>query len=310
MPVRERESYHTTLRLQSGARMERPATVFIWLAEGFRWTKAECTQQEGALTTTYSFLADARRFCAKINWYLELFMIHSTFTKAPFPAEEKQPQSIMLPPPCFTVGSGSGLPPTPLDRLTSPRDRKPPPMDGVTPPSICPSIPSDVTVMAESEPCIEDVQAPLYWALQACRHTVKKQICDDVERRLMLFENMWKSGKLSPLVKRRMHRLSQAGRSTSSFLCPNMVKIKRKLWLHAYLSAQGPVTPAIQLKSKNWDTADEIHRGLMVDHITEVSQWMVGVKRLIAEARNLNPELLQTGDLGQNEINNCPEPES
>ncbi|XP_051536595.1 steroid receptor RNA activator 1 isoform X6 [Myxocyprinus asiaticus] len=274
MPVRERESYHTTLRLQSGARMERPATVFIWLAEGFRWTKAECTQQEGALTTTYSFLADARRFCAKINWYLELFMIHSTFTKAPFPAEEKQPQSIMLPPPCFTVGSGSGLPPTPLDRLTSPRDRKPPPMDGVTPPSICPSIPSDVTVMAESEPCIEDVQAPLYWALQACRHTVKKQICDDVERRLMLFENMWKSGKLSPLVKRRMHRLSQ------------------------------------ELKSKNWDTADEIHRGLMVDHITEVSQWMVGVKRLIAEARNLNPELLQTGDLGQNEINNCPEPES
>ncbi|XP_051955332.1 steroid receptor RNA activator 1 [Xyrauchen texanus] len=162
------------------------------------------------------------------------------------------------------TGSGSGFPPTPLDGLPLPRDRKPPPMDGVTPPSICPSIPSDVTMMAESEPCIEDVQAPLYWALQACRHTVKKQICDDVERRLMLFENMWKSGKLSPLVKQRMHRLSQ------------------------------------ELKSKNWDTADEIHRGLMVDHISEVSQWMVGVKHLIAEARNLNPELLQTGDLGQN----------
>lgn len=31
----------------------------------------------------------------------------------------------------------------------------------------------------------------------------------------------------------------------------------------------------------------------MVDHVTEVSQWMVGVKRLIAETRKLSPEPLQ-----------------
>ncbi len=31
-------------------------------------------------------------------------IIPSTLTKAPVPAEEKQPQSVMLPPPCFTVG--------------------------------------------------------------------------------------------------------------------------------------------------------------------------------------------------------------
>lgn len=30
----------------------------------------------------------------------------------------------------------------------------------------------------------------------------------------------------------------------------------------------------------------------MVDHVAEVSQWMVGVKRLIAETRNLKPEVL------------------
>lgn len=30
----------------------------------------------------------------------------------------------------------------------------------------------------------------------------------------------------------------------------------------------------------------------MVDHVAEVSQWMVGVKRLIAETRNLKPEIL------------------
>ncbi len=51
----------------------------------------------------FSFLTDAWRFCAKIAWYLELFIIPSTLTKAPVPAEEKQPQSMMLPPPCFTV---------------------------------------------------------------------------------------------------------------------------------------------------------------------------------------------------------------
>ncbi len=51
----------------------------------------------------FSFLAEAWRFCANIDWYMELFIIPSTLTKAPVP-EEKQPQSVMLLPPCFTVG--------------------------------------------------------------------------------------------------------------------------------------------------------------------------------------------------------------
>lgn len=37
-------------------------------------------------------------------WYLELFIIPSTWTKALVPAEEKEPQITMLPPPCFTMG--------------------------------------------------------------------------------------------------------------------------------------------------------------------------------------------------------------
>ncbi|KAI3352523.1 hypothetical protein L3Q82_005468 [Scortum barcoo] len=49
-----------------------------------------------------SFLTEVGRFCANTDWYLELFIIPSTLTKAPVPAEEKQPQSMMLPPPCFT----------------------------------------------------------------------------------------------------------------------------------------------------------------------------------------------------------------
>lgn len=43
-----------------------------------------------------------------------------------------------------------------------------------------------------------------------------------------------------------------------------------------------------ELSSHQWDAADDIHRSLMVDHVTEVSQWMVGVKRLIAEKRSLS----------------------
>lgn len=48
------------------------------------------------------------------------------------------------------------------------------------------------------------------------------------------------------------------------------------------------------MQTGHLDSADELHRALMVDHVTEVSQWMVGVKRLIAETRKLSPELLES----------------
>lgn len=60
-------------------------------------------------------------------------------------------------------------------------------------------------------------------------------------------------------------------------------------------SAGGKADPApprgsavlAELQQQHWDVADEIHRSLMVDHVNEVSQWLVGVKRLIAETRSL-----------------------
>ncbi|PKU40470.1 steroid receptor rna activator 1 [Limosa lapponica baueri] len=78
-----------------------------------------------------------------------------------------------------------------------------------------------------------------------------KQVCDDIGRRLTVLGDAWAQGKLSAPVRKRMSLLVQ------------------------------------ELQQQHWDAADEIHRSLMVDHVNEVSQWLVGVKRLIAETRSL-----------------------
>ncbi|NXD98947.1 SRA1 protein, partial [Chaetorhynchus papuensis] len=106
----------------------------------------------------------------------------------------------------------------------------------------------------EQEECsvsADTVLAPLRAALDACRATVQKQVCNDIGRRLTVLEDAWAQGKLSAPVRKRMNLLVQ------------------------------------ELQQQHWDAADEIHRSLMVDHVNEVSQWMVGVKRLIAETRDL-----------------------
>ncbi|XP_038627187.1 steroid receptor RNA activator 1 isoform X2 [Tachyglossus aculeatus] len=101
----------------------------------------------------------------------------------------------------------------------------------------------------ESEAALEDVLEPLQQVLAACRaHT---RVSDDISRRLELLREQWESGKLSAPVKKRMVLLVE------------------------------------ELQADHWDKADDIHRSLMVDHVAEVSQWMVGVKRLIAERRSV-----------------------
>ncbi|XP_006891290.1 PREDICTED: steroid receptor RNA activator 1 [Elephantulus edwardii] len=106
----------------------------------------------------------------------------------------------------------------------------------------------------ETEPLLKDVLRPLEQALEDCRGYMRKQVCDDISRRLALLQEQWAGGKLSMPVKKRM-----------------------ALLVH-------------ELSSLQWDAADDIHRSLMVDHVTEVSQWMVGVKRLIAERKSLSSE--------------------
>ncbi|XP_012926608.1 steroid receptor RNA activator 1 isoform X2 [Heterocephalus glaber] len=61
----------------------------------------------------------------------------------------------------------------------------------------------------ESEALIEDVLRPLEQALEDCRGHTRKQVCDDIGRRLALLQEQWTGGKLSTPVKKRMALLVQ-----------------------------------------------------------------------------------------------------
>ncbi|XP_077448776.1 steroid receptor RNA activator 1 [Stigmatopora argus] len=109
-------------------------------------------------------------------------------------------------------------------------------------------------VLAQAlESCRRDAEVRAARAPESCGRHAELQVCNDVDKRLRLLEDSWKSGRLSLPVRRRMSALSR------------------------------------ELRAGRWDRADDIHRSLMVDHVTEVSQWMVGVKRLIAQTRKLGP---------------------
>uniref|UniRef100_A0A8D0KK08 Steroid receptor RNA activator 1 n=1 Tax=Salvator merianae TaxID=96440 RepID=A0A8D0KK08_SALMN len=125
---------------------------------------------------------------------------------------------------------------------------------------------------AEDDCGLEDVISPLNEALDSCRRSVQKQVCDDISKRLAILQQMWNQDKLSAPVRKGMRILTQ------------------------------------ELKSQHWDVADEIHRSLMVDHVTEVNQWMVGVKRLIAEARKLPVQDIATAD-DEQKVETTVEPE-
>ncbi len=52
----------------------------------------------------FNALADGRRFSLKISRYMAPLILSFTQISRPGPFAEKQPQSMMFPPPCFTVG--------------------------------------------------------------------------------------------------------------------------------------------------------------------------------------------------------------
>uniref|UniRef100_A0A8C6P5Q3 Transposase Tc1-like domain-containing protein n=1 Tax=Nothobranchius furzeri TaxID=105023 RepID=A0A8C6P5Q3_NOTFU len=52
----------------------------------------------------FKALTDGRRFWLRISRYMAPFILSLTRISRPVPLAEKQPQSMMFPPPCFTVG--------------------------------------------------------------------------------------------------------------------------------------------------------------------------------------------------------------
>ncbi|XP_022625140.1 steroid receptor RNA activator 1 isoform X1 [Seriola dumerili] len=184
---------------------------------------------------------------------------------------QRNPLNKRAAPPASGAGAPPPIPASSNPLAPPPCGIAPPPLHPARPPLACMATPtppsgpmrsqreadSSQSEQSGSEPDVEVVVSVLERALTVCRQTVKDQVCNDVAKRLRFLEDSWRSGRLSLPVRRRMDTLAQ------------------------------------ELQLGHWDAADEIHRSLMVDHVTEVSQWMVGVKRLIAETRMLSPELLE-----------------
>jgi len=94
-----------------------------------------------------------------------------------------------------------------------------------------------------------NVMDQLYFALDKCSATIEAKAHDDVKKKLDILENQWHSNSLSKNVKDRL------------------------------------VTLASAISNGNYEEAFSIHQSLMVDYSNEVSQWMIGIKKLIAASR-------------------------
>jgi len=86
-----------------------------------------------------------------------------------------------------------------------------------------------------------------------CSCQLTNKLSDDISKKLQTFENAWRSGKLSSNTKSKMAQLATA------------------------------------LKSNNILMADQIHKRLIHEHSTEVTSWIIGIKKLITISQS-NPQ--------------------
>ena len=78
-----------------------------------------------------------------------------------------------------------------------------------------------------------------------------------------LLSKQFEEGKLSSPVKLKLGQL----------LAGNVIPLKMYNTCHCLIAA---------IELEDYKAAEGIHVGLMVDHVSEVSSWMVGVKKLLA----------------------------
>ncbi|CAH1778413.1 unnamed protein product [Owenia fusiformis] len=98
----------------------------------------------------------------------------------------------------------------------------------------------------------------LHQVIQNGTDAMEKRVTTDITKKILIFEDFWKKDKLCDDVKLKMNKLAKA------------------------------------LALGECDLAHDLHLSLMMDYITEVRQWMVGVKRLIQEARTFSKTLHET----------------
>ncbi|XP_061189085.1 steroid receptor RNA activator 1-like [Saccostrea echinata] len=96
---------------------------------------------------------------------------------------------------------------------------------------------------------VDTITNSLHQSLEKVKSSLTERSFDDVKKKIQMFRESW--DKLSHPVKCRMCSMADA------------------------------------LKKNIYDAAWSIHQNLMVDYTTEVNVWMVGIKKIIHELKNL-----------------------
>ncbi|KAK2186601.1 hypothetical protein NP493_195g07015 [Ridgeia piscesae] len=102
------------------------------------------------------------------------------------------------------------------------------------------------------------VSSRLWRVLKDCATNMQPRVTQEVSKKLDVLFEMWHSGQISYPVKSTMAKLATA------------------------------------LHRRRCDQAHQLHLALMMDYVSEVAAWMVGIKRLIQEARHVDPPLSPT----------------
>ncbi|XP_023947939.1 steroid receptor RNA activator 1 [Bicyclus anynana] len=98
-------------------------------------------------------------------------------------------------------------------------------------------------VVIDSTSMLKDVKDILLQLLESSSELGTK--AESIKKKILILEEMWSTGKLNKQIQIQMNDLACA------------------------------------LRDDNPSKADEIHKALMVDHVSSISTWMPGVKHLI-----------------------------
>ncbi|XP_032518380.2 steroid receptor RNA activator 1-like [Danaus plexippus] len=109
--------------------------------------------------------------------------------------------------------------------------------------NIVPETKSDEHIELDSESTLKEVKDILLQLLESSSELGPKS--ESIKKKIATMEDMWRNNKLTKLVQLRMRDLAYA------------------------------------LRDDTPKKADDIHKALMVDHVSAVCAWMPGVKQLI-----------------------------